>query len=43
MALIDRDHSDVGTELSAHIVGVERPVRVIAPSPYDPSGSAMRL
>jgi dimethylglycine dehydrogenase len=42
MALIDREHSEVGSELSAHLVGVERPVKVIEPSPYDPSGSAMR-
>jgi dimethylglycine dehydrogenase len=25
-----------------HIVGAERKARVIAPSPYDPSGKAMR-
>lgn len=25
------------------IVGVERPARVIAPSPYDPAGKAMRM
>ena len=43
MALIDRDHAAEGTELSAHIVGVERPVRVIPSSPYDPTGAAMRL
>lgn len=42
MALVDRGHDAVGTELTAHIVGDERPVRVIAPSPYDPSGSEMR-
>ncbi len=42
MALIDREHADVGTELSTHIVGVARPCRVIAPSPYDPAGAAMR-
>lgn len=43
MALIDRDHSSVGTELSTHVVGEERPARVIAASPYDPEGSAMRM
>ena len=43
MALIDRDHSAVGTELTTHVVGEERPAVVIAPSPYDPEGSAMRM
>ncbi len=42
MALLDREHCAVGTELTTHIVGVERPCRVIAPSPYDPDGTAMR-
>lgn len=42
LALIDRDHAAEGTELTTHIVGVERPARVISPSPYDPTGSAMR-
>jgi len=42
MALLDRAHCAVGTELTAHIVGIERPCRVIPPSPHDPSGSAMR-
>lgn len=42
MALVDRDHSAEGTELTTHVVGVERPAKVIASSPYDPSGSAMR-
>ena len=42
LAMIDRTHSAVGTELVTHIVGVERPCRVIAPSPYDPTGSRMR-
>ena len=42
MALVDREHATEGTELTAHIVGVERPARVIAPSPYDPTGVAMR-
>lgn len=42
MALVDRDHAGVGTELTTHIVGVEHPARVIPPSPYDPDGSAMR-
>ncbi|WP_425039508.1 GcvT family protein [Primorskyibacter sp. S187A] len=42
MAMIDRDASDIGTELSVHVVGVERQAQVIAPSPYDPKGTAMR-
>jgi dimethylglycine dehydrogenase len=42
MALVDPGHAEEGTELTTHIVGVERPARVIAPSPYDPTGSAMR-
>ena len=37
-----RDKAQPGTELSVHVVGVERPARVIAPSPYDPEGKAMR-
>jgi len=31
-----------GTALAVHVVGVERAARVIAPSPYDPEGRAMR-
>ena len=42
MALVDRDMAAPGTALSVHVVGVERPARVIAPSPYDPEGRAMR-
>jgi len=42
MALVDPAHGAPGTELSVHVVGVERPARVIAASPYDPSGKAMR-
>lgn len=42
MALVDTDHSAVGTALSVHVVGVERPATIIAPSPYDPEGKAMR-
>ena len=42
MALVNRDHAAVGTDLSVHVVGVERPATVIAPSPYDPQGKAMR-
>jgi dimethylglycine dehydrogenase len=42
MALVERDHAAVGTELTTHVVGVERKARVIAASPYDPSGARMR-
>ena len=42
MALVDADCAAEGTELSTHIVGVERAAKVIAPSPYDPAGNAMR-
>ena len=42
MALVNRDKSAEGTELSVHIVGVERPARVIDASPHDPDGKAMR-
>ena len=43
MALVEPGHNVVGTELSCHVVGVERPARVIEPSPYDPKGSVMRV
>lgn len=42
MALVNTDHCAEGTELSVHVVGVERQARVIAASPYDPEGKAMR-
>ena len=42
MAMVERGVADVGTELSVHVVGAERGARVIAPSPYDPEGKAMR-
>jgi dimethylglycine dehydrogenase len=42
MALVDREHAAEGPELSVHVVGVARAARVIAPSPYDPDGLAMR-
>ncbi|WP_306045516.1 FAD-dependent oxidoreductase [Nioella sp. MMSF_3534] len=42
MALVDRDAAAEGTALSVHIVGQERAARVIAASPYDPAGRAMR-
>ncbi|HTZ67376.1 MAG TPA: FAD-dependent oxidoreductase [Roseiarcus sp.] len=42
MALVAPDAAEIGAELSVHIVGAERKARVIKPSPYDPSGKAMR-
>lgn len=42
MALIKPQYSQVGTELSCHIVGVERRCRVLASSPWDPSGERLR-
>ena len=42
LAMLDRTAADVGTELNVHIVGAECKARVIAASPYDPSGKAMR-
>ena len=41
-ALVDTDQASPGTELKIHVVGRERAARVIAPSPYDPDGTAMR-
>jgi dimethylglycine dehydrogenase len=43
MALVDKAHATVGTELTTHVVGIERKAKVIAPSPYDPSGARMRI
>lgn len=42
MALVEPGFTEVGTQLSCHVVGVERLATVIAHSPYDPAGSAMR-
>lgn len=42
MAMVDSDLAVEGTALTVHIVGVERQATVIAPSPYDPQGQAMR-
>ena len=42
MALVEPGLAEPGTELSTHIVGVERAARVLAPSPYDPTGARMR-
>jgi dimethylglycine dehydrogenase len=42
LAMLDRALSVEGTELTVHVVGEERPAKVIAMSPYDPSGLRMR-
>ncbi|MEM9967511.1 MAG: FAD-dependent oxidoreductase [Pseudomonadota bacterium] len=42
MAMIDDEACAEGTALTVHIVGQERDARVIANSPYDPQGAAMR-
>lgn len=42
MAMIHTDLATEGTELSVHVVGIERRAKVIAASPYDPTGRAMR-
>ena len=42
MALVDPDHATEGNDVSVHIVGVERPAKIVANSPYDPMGQAMR-
>ena len=42
MAMVDRAVSSPGTALSLHIVGQEVAAEVIAASPHDPSGVAMR-
>ncbi len=42
MALVNVEHAAEGSDLTVHIVGVERAAKVIAPSPYDPDGKAMR-
>ena len=42
MAMVNSDLATEGTGLKVHIVGVERNATVIAASPYDPEGKAMR-
>jgi dimethylglycine dehydrogenase len=42
MALVQKDLSSIGQNLSVHVVGVERKAKIIAPSPYDPKGKVMR-
>jgi len=43
MAMLNRDCAADGTEVSVHVVGRACPARVIAPSPHDPDGKAMRV
>ena len=43
MALVDVEHAEDNSGLTAHIVGVERGVRIIPNSPYDPKGEKIRL
>ena len=42
MAMVDKEFATPGTKLSVHVVGVERSAKVLDPSPYDPTGKAMR-
>lgn len=42
MAMVNVDVAGDSTDLSIHVVGVERAAKVVAASPYDPSGKAMR-
>ncbi len=43
MALVDVEHAEAGSGLTAHIVGRERDVAIVPDSPYDPEGERMRL
>ncbi|MEL6992150.1 MAG: glycine cleavage T C-terminal barrel domain-containing protein, partial [Pseudomonadota bacterium] len=42
MAMVDASVADEGKDLQVHIVGAECAAQVIAPSPYDAQGMAMR-
>ncbi len=42
MALVNSDIAKQGQVLSVHVVGRERPARIIDASPYDPTGKAIR-
>lgn len=42
LALVDTEHAEEGAELTVHVVGVARKARIIADSPYDPTGAVMR-
>ena len=43
MALVEPEFAETGTEVSAHVVAERFPARVMARSPYDPAGKAMRM
>ncbi len=43
MAMVDKAFAEPGTDLSVHVVGIEQQAKVLAPSPYDPLGKAMRV
>jgi len=43
LAMLDVSQTEVGTALSVHVMGEERPAKVIEMSPYDPSGARMRM
>ena len=42
MALVKPEFSSIGTELTTHIVGVERVCRVVGASPWDPNSERIR-
>ena len=42
MALVEPEFRETGQELVVHVVGEACGARVIAPSPHDPAGTAMR-
>ena len=42
MAMVAPEAAAIGRDLAVHVVGAERRAGVIAPSPYDPEGKAMR-
>ncbi len=42
MALVEPEFAETGTEVSVHVVADKFPARVVARSPYDSLGSAMR-
>jgi len=42
LAMMDRDFTKIGTAITVQVMGEMRPAKVIAMSPYDPSGKRMR-
>jgi dimethylglycine dehydrogenase len=42
LGLVDAEIAGAGTKLSVHVMGEERPAKIIEMSPYDPSGHKMR-